>query len=124
MGHIYFGRNTNWMCPFCLTENHILLNTCKTKQISENKEEVMKKQKVPDLEKYIEGKGRRFVSYAQGAKLYKMKYWPFVRLAQQAESNYPIRKTAIVDLDILEWFLEEKPEVASQLKKKRRSCNV
>ena len=41
-------------------------------------------------------KGRRFVSYAQGVKLYKMKYWPFVRLAQQAESNYPIRKTAIV----------------------------
>ncbi len=71
MGHIYFGRNTNWMCPFCLTENHILLNTCKAKQISENKEEVMKKQKVPDLEKYIEGKGRRFVSYAQGAKCCK-----------------------------------------------------
>ena len=26
----------------------------------------MKKQKVPDLEKYIEGKGRRFVSYRRG----------------------------------------------------------
>lgn len=80
----------------------------------------MKKQKVPDLEKYVEGKGRRFVNYEQGAKLYKMKYWPFVRLAQQAKANYPIRKTAIVDLDILEQFIEDNPDIAKQLKKKRR----
>lgn len=80
----------------------------------------MKKRKTPDLEKYLEGKKRRFVNYTQGAKIYRMSYWLFVRLAKRAEANYPIRKTAIVDLDILEQFIEDNPDIAKQLKKKRR----
>lgn len=36
----------------------------------------MKKRKTPDLEKYLEGKKRRFVNYTQGAKIYRMSYWP------------------------------------------------
>ena len=88
-------------------------------KISGNKEEAMKKRKTPDLEKYLEGKKRRFVNYTQGAKIYKMSYWPFVRLAKRAEANYPIRKTAIVDLNILDDFLEDNPEVVSELKKRR-----
>ena len=80
----------------------------------------MKKRKTPDLEKYLEGKKRRFVNYTQGAKIYRMSYWPFVRLAKKAEANYPIRKTAIVDLNILDDFLEGNPEVVSELKKRRR----
>ena len=65
----------------------------------------MKKRKTPDLEKYLEGKKRRFVNYTQGAKIYRMSYWSFVLLAKKAEANYPIRKTAIVDLNILDDFL-------------------
>ena len=80
----------------------------------------MKKRKTPDLEKYLEGKKRRFVNYTQGAKIYKMSYWPFVRLAKKAEANYPIRKIAIVDLNILDDFLEGNPEVVSELKKRRK----
>ena len=80
----------------------------------------MKKRKAPDLEKYLEGKKRRFVNYTQGAKIYKMSYWPFVRLAKKAEANYPIRKTAIVDLNILEKFLEENPQVVARLEESRR----
>ena len=71
----------------------------------------MKKKRVPDLEKYLEGKGGRFVNYAQRAKLYQLSYWSFVRVAKEAESNYPIRKTCIVDLNILDKYLEEHPEV-------------
>ena len=48
-----------------------------------------------------------------------MSYWPFVRLAKKAEANYPIRKIAIVDLNILDDFLEDNPEVVSELKKRR-----
>ncbi|MBA4699659.1 MAG: hypothetical protein H2212_09540 [Ruminococcus sp.] len=81
----------------------------------------MKKKRVPDLEKYLEGKGRRFVNYAQGAKLYQLSYWSFVRVAKEAESNYPIRKTCIVDLNILDKYLEEHPEVVERLEKTRRS---
>ena len=81
----------------------------------------MKKKRVPDLEKYLEGKGRRFGNYAQGAKLYQLSYWSFVRVAKEAESNYPIRKTCIVDLNILDKYLEEHPEVVERLEKTRRS---
>ena len=49
-----------------------------------------------------------------------MSYWPFVRLAKKAEANYPIRKIAIVDLNILEKFLEENPQVVARLEESRR----
>lgn len=80
----------------------------------------MKRNKGPDLEQYLEGRGRRFVNYAQGAKIYGLPYWSFVRVAKEAESNYPIRKTCIVDLNILEQFLHEHPEVVARLNETRR----
>ena len=83
----------------------------------------MKKKGRPDLEKYLDGKGRRFVDYAQGAKLYNLPYWSFVRVAKEADANYPIRKTAIVDLDILENFLKDHPEVVKRLEEIRRRAN-
>lgn len=83
----------------------------------------MKKKGRPDLEKYLDGKGRKFVDYAQGAKLYNLPYWSFVRVAKEADANYPIRKTAIVDLDILENFLKDHPEVVKRLEEIRRRAN-
>ena len=83
----------------------------------------MKKKQNPDLEKYLDGRGRRFVNYAQGAKLYKLPYWSFVRVAKEANSNYPIRKTSIVDLDVLEDFLTTHPEVIERLEETRRREN-
>ena len=83
----------------------------------------MKKKGRPDLEKYLDGKGRKFVDYAQGAKLYNLPYWSFVRVAKEADANYPIRKTAIVDLEILENFLKDHPEVVKRLEETRRRKN-
>ena len=80
----------------------------------------MRKNKGPDLEKYLEGRGHRFLNYAQGAKLYHLPYWSFVRVAKEANSNYPIRKTCIVDLNVLDKFLEEHPEVVARLEATRR----
>ena len=94
-GHFTFGRNTNWECPFCYAKKHVLLAPAK-KEI------------------------HKFIIYAQGAKLYDVSYWSFVRAAKEAQSNYPIRKTAIVDLNILEKFLEENPQVVARLEESRR----
>lgn len=80
----------------------------------------MRRKRGPDLEKYLEGRGRRFVNYAQGAKIYRLPYWSFVRVAKEAQSNYPIRKTCVVDLNILEQFLNEHPEVVARLTETRR----
>ena len=100
-----------------ICRKHILSRTCQINFWKQGGSH--EKRKTPDLEKYLEGKKRRFVNYTQGAKIYRMSYWPFVRLAKKAEANYPIRKTAIVDLNILDDFLEGNPEVVSELKKRR-----
>lgn len=49
-----------------------------------------RKAKAPDLEKYLDGKGRRFVNYAQGAKRYRLPYWSFVRVQRDVTHiDYP-----------------------------------
>ena len=64
------------------------------------------------------------VKKLKGAKLYRLPYWSFVRVAKEADSNYPIRKTCIVDLDILENFLKEHPEVEERLEETRRNTDA
>ena len=65
----------------------------------------------PDLEAYITDENRRrFITYSDGAKYFGLRYWTFVRLCQKAGANIPLRKTAIVDLDVLEKFIEKHRE--------------
>ena len=47
-----------------------------------------KKCRPPDLDKFIKPEWKHYyVSYAQGAKMYSLNYWPFVRLAKEAEDT-------------------------------------
>ena len=73
----------------------------------------MNKSKSPpvDLEKYLKESGRvhHYVSYEDGARMFGMAYWGFVRLCQEIEANIPLRKTSIVDLDIVEAYIESNP---------------
>lgn len=62
---------------------------------------------VPDLSKYIEGREKRYVTYHEGARLYSMPYYPFVHLVKEAKANQRIRKSVIVDLDILDAYIEK-----------------
>ena len=63
--------------------------------------------KGPDLDKYLEGRRRKYTTYAQGAKLYSMHYYAFVKLAKEAGANIKIKKKVLIDLDILERHIEE-----------------
>lgn len=66
-----------------------------------------KKCRPPDLDKFIKPEWKHYyVSYAQGAKMYSLNYWPFVRLAKEAGASWALRKTAVVDLLILEAYME------------------
>ena len=68
--------------------------------------------RAPDLDKYIKSiKKHRYVSYYQGAQLYNMGYSLFVRTAKLAGANLPIRKTTIVDLNILDTYLETQAKI-------------
>jgi len=59
----------------------------------------------PDLDKYLEDGGRKYVSYEQGARIYSMPYYSFVRLAKDAQANLRMRRSVVVDLDILEKYI-------------------
>ena len=65
-----------------------------------------KLQKGPDLDRFLEGGKRRFTTYARGAGMYSLNYYTFVNLVKEAGANLQIKKKVIVDLDILDAYLE------------------
>lgn len=69
----------------------------------------------PDLDKYLKGKGRHLVNYSEGAMMYRIPYYTFVQLAKKAKANYPLKKTVIVDIGLVEAYLMEHPEELERL---------
>ena len=60
----------------------------------------------PDLSEFVDHK-RRYTDYLTGAHLYSMRYSNFVKLVKEAHANIRIKKNVIVDLEVLEAYLEE-----------------
>ena len=78
---------------------------------AERKKELLRKlRKGPDLDKYVDAKKRRYTSYAGGARIYSMSYYTFIKLAKEAGANVKIKKNVVVDLDVLEKYIEENCE--------------
>ena len=61
----------------------------------------------PDLDKYLVGPKKRYTTYEQGAREYSLNYYSFKRLVRMAGANIKIRKNVVIDVDILEEFLEK-----------------
>ena len=53
---------------------------------------------LPDLDRFLEGRGRKFVTYQEGSDLYGIPYYSFVRLAKEAGANITLRKNAIGEI--------------------------
>lgn len=62
---------------------------------------------VPELEKILAGKKKKYIRYEEGITLYSMGKIPLRQLAQEAHALLRIKKMAIVDLDILDDYLEQ-----------------
>lgn len=74
---------------------------------AERKKELLRKlRKGPDLDKCVDTKKRRYTSYAGGARIYSMSYYTFIKLAKEAGANVKIKKNVVVDLDVLEKYIE------------------
>ena len=50
------------------------------------KEKIQQLRKGPDLEQFLEGRKRKFTTYAQGASLYSMNYYSFITLVKAAHN--------------------------------------
>lgn len=61
----------------------------------------------PDLDKYLDGRNHKYMTYQQAAKHYGLPYWGFVSLAKEAKATWKLRKTAIVDIVVFDRYLEE-----------------
>lgn len=79
-----------------------------------------KKPRLPDLEKYLKTKKRHLVTYADGARMYKVPYYTFVHLAKDANAYFVAKKTAIVELELFEEYLDQNPAAAERVERLRR----
>ena len=62
--------------------------------------------KGPDLDQYLEGKKKKYTTYGLGASLYSLNYYTFVKLVKEAGANMQIKKKVVVDLDVLDAYLD------------------
>ena len=69
----------------------------------------MPKTKVPpvNLDKYLEGRNHKYMTYEKASRLYGIPYWAFVSVAKMAQATWKLRKTAMVDIVVFEKYLEE-----------------
>ena len=94
------------------------------KRSKEEREEERKKELLrtlrrgPDLDRFIDEQKRTFVSYAQGARMYSMNYYSFVKLAKEAGANIRIKKNVVIDLELIDKYLENNCEGAEGEKRR------
>ena len=69
----------------------------------------MPKEKSPpvNLDKYLEGRNHKYMTYEKASRLYGLPYWGFVSVAKEAKATWKLRKTAIVDIDLLDKYIDE-----------------
>lgn len=65
-----------------------------------------------NLDEYLEGDQKRYLTYEDAARRYSMPYWTFVNLAKEAGATWALRKTAMVDIDKLDAYLDKNYAVA------------
>ncbi len=62
---------------------------------------------VPDLDPYLGKKRRTLCSYEEGATMYGLRYYSFVNLAKEADANIKVKRHALVNLDILDAYIDK-----------------
>lgn len=64
------------------------------------------RKEIPDLEKLVRDRRKKFVRYEEGAKLYSMGFHTFQQLAKDAGAVYHVKRIVLVNLDIIDEYLE------------------
>ena len=60
----------------------------------------------PELEKMVRDRRNKSVRYEEGAKLYSMGVHTFEQLAKDAKAVYHVKRIVLVNLDIIDDYLE------------------
>ena len=73
-----------------------------------NKDLVRKLRKGPDLDKYLEGKKKRYTTYGLGAGMYSLNYYSFVRLCKVLDTKPQMENVIFCLLE--QWKKENEKE--------------
>ena len=65
-----------------------------------------RKKDVPQIEKQVRERRKKFVRYDEGAQLYSMGLHTFQNLAKDAKAVYRVKRIVLVNLDIFDEYLE------------------
>ena len=61
---------------------------------------------VPELEKILVGKKKKYIRYEEGAVLYSMGKNSFRQVAQDAHAIVRLKRIALVNVEVLDEYLE------------------
>lgn len=61
---------------------------------------------VPELEKILAGKKKKYIRYEEGAVLYSMGKNSFRQIAQDAHAIVRLKRIALVNVEVLDEYLE------------------
>lgn len=64
------------------------------------------RKEIPELEKLVQIGRKKFVRYEEGARLYSMGLHTFLELAKDAGAVYHIKRVVLVNLDVVDEYLE------------------
>lgn len=64
------------------------------------------RKEIPELDKLVETGRKKFVRYEEGAKLYSMGLHTFRQMAKDAHAVYHVKRVVLVNLDIIDEYLE------------------
>lgn len=65
-----------------------------------------KRNEIEDLEELVLNRKKKFVRYQEGAKLYSLGIHAFMDLAKNAGAIYRVKRTVLVNTDIIDEYLE------------------
>lgn len=65
-----------------------------------------RKQTIEELTELVRGRGKKFVSLEEGARLYSLGLHTFRDLAEDADAIYRVKRRILVNTEIFDEFLE------------------
>lgn len=64
------------------------------------------RKEIPELEKLVQTRRKKFVRYEEGAKLYSMGVHTFQELAKDAKAVYHVKRIVLINTELIDEYLE------------------
>ena len=69
-----------------------------------------RKESNEDIKERVRARGKKFVSYAEGAELYSVGLHTFQKIAKEAGAIYRLNRRVLVNTEIVDEYMEMFPE--------------